>query len=101
MYLDWCDSAYHARHAEESTKADAAASHRRAVQRGVRKPPQESRNRNRALKTRQSHPSTLMRAGGEGEMTVRRAADVGRFRVSELPGLSLRRPDAHRHRRTR
>jgi hypothetical protein len=47
--LDWCDSAYHARHAEESTKADAAASHRRAVQRVVRKPRQESRNRNRAL----------------------------------------------------
>jgi len=41
-----------------------------------------------------------MRAGGEGEMTVRRAADVERFRVSELPGIAVRRPDAQRHRST-
>jgi hypothetical protein len=39
-----------------------------------------------------------MRAGAEGEMPVRRAADVEIFRIGELIGIAVGRSDAQRHR---
>src|SRR6476659_7445510 len=66
----------HARHAQKPTEADAAASHRRAIQRVVWKPRQESRNRDCAFEPRQCHPGALMGAGGKRKMPVRHAADV-------------------------
>src|ERR1700730_10143262 len=77
---------YRARHAQKSAEPNTAAPHRRAVQRVVRKPRQEARDRDRAFEERQRHPGALMRAGGEGAMAVWRAADVEIFRLRELPG---------------
>ena len=71
------------------------------VQRVARKPRQESRDRDRAFEPRQRHPGALMRAGAEGEMPVRRAADVEIFRIGELRGIAVGGADAQRHRRTR
>ena len=65
---------------QKSAKPHAAAAHRLAGQRVVRKPRQKSRDRDRAFEPRQRHPGALMRAGAEGEMAVRGAADVEAFR---------------------
>ncbi len=91
--------AHHARHAQKSAKPHPAAAHRLAVQRVARKPLQASRNRDRAFEPRQRHAGALMRAGGEGEMPVRDAADVEGFGVFELPGIAVGGADAQRHRR--
>ena len=42
-----------------------------------------------------------MRAGAEGEMPVRRAADVEIFGIGELRGIAVGSADAQRHRRAR
>ena len=84
--------AHHARHAQESAKADAAAAHRRAVQRVARKPRQKSRDRDRAFEPRQRHPGALMRAGAKGEMPVRRAADVEVSGSANCAGSRLAAP---------
>src|SRR5664279_2108131 len=86
--------ANHAWHAQEAAKANAAAAHWRSAERVARKPRQESRDRNRAFEPRQRHPGALMRAGAEGEMPVRRAADVEVFRIGELRGIAVRSTNA-------
>src|ERR1019366_8448831 len=91
----------HAGYAQEAAKANAAAAHWRTAERVARKPRQESRDRNRAFEPRQRHPGALMRAGAEGEMPVRRAADVEVFRIGELRGIAVRSTNAQRHRRPR
>src|SRR5260370_22003189 len=91
--------ANHARHAQESTKANAAAAQRWTVQRIIWKPRQESRDSDAAFEPRQRHPGALMGAGSKRKMPVWRPPDVERFRVGELPGIAVRRPDTQRHRR--
>src|SRR6266403_5388322 len=86
--------AYRTRHAQKSAEADPAAAHRFAVERIVGKPRQETRDRDRAFEPRQRHPGALMRAGTEGEMPVRRAADMEIFRLRELPGVAVGGSDA-------
>ena len=83
-----------ARHAQKSAKPHASAAHRRAGQLISRKPRQKPRYRNRAFQPRQRHAGALMRAGGKGEMPVRRAADVEIFRIGELSGITVGGADA-------
>src|SRR5260221_11182437 len=89
--------ANHARHAQESTKANAAAAQRWTVQRIIWKPRQESRDSDHAFEPRQRHPGALMGAGSKRKMPVWRPPDVERFRVGELPGMAVRRPDPRRN----
>ena len=91
--------AHHARYAQKSAKANPAAAHRWAIERIAGKPRQKSRDRDRAFEPRQRHPGALMRAGAEGEVAVRRAADVEIFRIGELLGIAVGSADAQRHRR--
>jgi hypothetical protein len=65
-----------ARHAQKSAEAHPAAAHRLAGERIIRKAREETRDRDRALEPRQRHAGALMRAGAEGQMPVRRAADI-------------------------
>src|SRR6186997_2369211 len=87
-----------ARHAQEPAKPHAAAADRLAGQRVIRKPRQESRDRNRAFQPRQRHPGALMRAGAEGEMPVRRTADIKTFGIGEMRRVAVGGADAQRHR---
>src|SRR5215218_5918521 len=88
-----------ARHAQKSAEADPTAAHRLASERVVRKPSQETRDCDRAFEPRQRHAGALVRAGAEGEMPVRRAADIEIFRVGELRWITVGSADARRHRR--
>src|SRR6476659_2013668 len=88
-----------ARYAEEATEADPSAAHGFAVQRIVRVPRKEMRDRDRAFEPRQRHPGALMRAGAESEMPVRRAADIETFGIGKLGGIAVGGAYAQRHRR--
>src|SRR6516164_10393851 len=84
----------HARHAQESAEAHAPATHRFARERVMWKARQKARDRNRAFESRQRHAGALMRAGGKGQMPVRRSADVETFGVGKLRRIPVGSPDA-------
>src|SRR5258707_3190763 len=94
-------SAGNARHLQKPAKSHPAAAYRFAIQRILWKPRQESRDRDRAFEPRQRHSGALMRAGAEGEVAVRGAADVEMFGIGKLQGIAVGSADAQRHRRAR
>src|ERR1700745_2109440 len=86
-------------HAEETPKPHAAAADRFTGERIVRKSREKPRDRDCAFEPRQCHPCALMRAGGEGEVAVRRAADVELVRIGKLRRVAVGGADAERDRR--
>src|SRR4051794_38689594 len=81
-------------YAQKPAKPHPSAAHGRAGQLIAGKPRQKPRDRDRTFQSRQRHAGTLVWAGSECEMPVRRAADVEVFRVSELRGIAVGGTDA-------
>ena len=76
-------------HAQEPAETDPSTAHRPAAHGIVREARQEARDRDGPFQPRQRHARALMRAGGEGEVAVRRARDVEAFGVWKLRGCQL------------